>query len=274
MESLLSIWKRHNVGKGTGENWHTYPHWFRAHDSMKAEAESYAASLSELEEGKRAFVVRGHMEGLRGEWARIYAAENDGELPENANELRTNSEKRAPHPDEWATGTGAEYQREHAKGVCSNSRGSCAVALHYFAEYVAEALAAFGVEWEQRSKSEARETKPGGVVLPLELDTEGAREKFAEAIARGWMAERGDGYEWRGVDGKGSIAQFAYFCGRIYGYKWGHESTIYGGNDGEHIPWEALQALFSTKGNLHKSISQVYNAKKPQPWLRIIDSIF
>ena len=260
MESLLSIWRRHDTGS-TGENWHRYPHWFRAHDSMRAAAESYAASLAELEEGQRAFVVRGHMKGLYQEWARLYAADHD--------EARAKQEKRAPHPDEWAAGMAADYSQEHAKGVCSNSRGFCAVALHYFAEYVAEALEAFGVEWEQRSQGD----KPGGVVLPLELDTDRARAAFAAALEKGWMIKNGNGYEWRGVDGKGSIAQFAYFCGRIYGYKWGYKSTIYGGNDGEHIPWEALQALFSTKGNLHKSISQVYNSKKPQPWRSLIDAI-
>ena len=264
MESLLSIWKRHNAGKGTGENWHIYPHWFRAHESMRAEAESYAASLAELEEVKRAFVVRGHMEVLRQEWARLYAAEYGG----GSLQAKGGNVSLPPHPGAWAAGTVTGYNLEHARGVCSNSRGSCAVALHYFAEYVARALAAFGVEWGQQKPGEGN--KPGGIALPLELDTDEAREKFAEAVARGWMIEKGDGYEWRGVAEKGKRGQLAYFCGRVYGYERG---ATYEGNTGAHVPYQQLERLFS-ETRLDRALSQVYEAKKPQPWRRLIDEIF
>ena len=57
MESLLAIWKRHETGGSTPDNWGKYPHWFRVHESMIAEAESYAASLFALEDGERAFIA-------------------------------------------------------------------------------------------------------------------------------------------------------------------------------------------------------------------------
>ena len=269
IESLLSIWRRHVGAKGL-DNWWQYPHAPGAHERMKAEARQYAQNLLREERPDLwPIFARGDVENLCDLWLELYAGEYDGKLPGDTN--RT-------HPAMWADGAAAEYVKEYNRphDDCNHTRGVGVVALQYFAEYVTAALERYGVEWGQKERSEhdeQRETKPGGIALPLELDTDRAREKFAEAIARRWMAEKGNGYEWRGVTDKGKKAQLAYFCGRVYGYKWGYTNTTSGGNVGKRVPWQALQALFSFHGDLHKSLRQVYDAK-PQPWRRIIDSIF
>ena len=260
MESLLSIWNRR--GK-----WYDLPHWFRTHENMKDEAESYAVSLATMGEQERVFVARGHIEGLHKLWAEIYAERyGDG-----ANELRANSEKTNLHPATWSTRAAADYLKDYARRVDRHGRGVGLTALQYFAEYVAEALAAFGVDFCKRTPSELREnTFSGGITLPMELDTDRARAAFAEAIARGWMVEASNGYEWRGVDGRGGWgkwAQLAYFCGRVYGYKHGTN-----GNEGEHIHYQALEKLFSAK-EMHKAMRQAFDRKRRQPWRRIIDAI-
>ena len=114
--------------------------------------------------------------------------------------------------------------------------------------------------------------KPAGskaTKLPKELDTPRAREAFEKAIKLKYMEAAGDGkYRWIGTGERGATSQLAYFLGRVYNYKY----TI-SGNAGEYFPEESLNALFGVT-RLYSSLSQVYNAKKPQRWRAVIDVIF
>lgn len=104
--------------------------------------------------------------------------------------------------------------------------------------------------------------------LPKELDTPRARRYFAEAVRLGYMELTEDGrYRWLGTGRKPCTAELAYFLGRVYNYKY----TITG-NAGENFPEESLNELFGVK-RLYSSLTQVYNAQKPQRWRRLIDEI-
>ena len=104
--------------------------------------------------------------------------------------------------------------------------------------------------------------------LPNELNTEKAQRVFNKAIGKGWVRANNDGFEWVGIDGKRIKAQLGYLCAEIYGYKYNAKT----GNEGENIPYEALQRLFSVT-RLDRAIQQVYEAQKPQLWRRQIDEI-
>lgn len=104
--------------------------------------------------------------------------------------------------------------------------------------------------------------------LPKELDTPRARRYFAEAVRLGYMELTEDGrYRWLGTGRKPCTAELAYFLGRVYNYKY----TITG-NAGENFPEESLNKLFGVS-RLYSSLTQVYNAQKPQRWRRLIDEI-
>ena len=274
IESLLEIWKRHEGVKGLND-WWRFPHSDGAHEQMKAEARRYAQNLLREESPELwPIFARGDVGDLHDLWLKRYAAQYDGEVPGGTEQA---------HPSTWAHGAAAEYLEEYNRphDDCNHIRGVGVVALQYFAEYAAAALERYGVEWE-RSQSEARKNtvakRDSGLVLPLELDTDRARAAFAKAIDRGWMVEAANGYEWRGVDGKsgwGTNSQLAYFCGRIYGYKWGADEwgKGYAGNVGEELNYDALERLFSVR-NMSETIRQVHNRDKPQAWRKIIDRIF
>ena len=105
--------------------------------------------------------------------------------------------------------------------------------------------------------------------LPKELDTPRARRYFAEAVRLGYMELTEDGrYRWLGTGRKPCRAELAYFLGKVYNYKY----TITG-NAGENFPEESLNELFGVK-RLYSSLTQVYNAQKPQRWRSMIDSLF
>ena len=105
--------------------------------------------------------------------------------------------------------------------------------------------------------------------LPKELDTPRARRYFAEAVRLGYMELTEDGrYRWLGTGRKPCTAELAYFLGRVYNYKY----TITG-NAGEDFPEESLNKLFGVK-RLYSSLTQVYNAQKPQRWRSQIDEMF
>ena len=104
--------------------------------------------------------------------------------------------------------------------------------------------------------------------LPKELDTPRARKYFAEAVRLGYMELTENGrYRWLGTGRKPCTAELAYFLGRVYNYKY----TITG-NAGENFPEESLNKLFGVS-RLYSSLTQVYNAQKPQRWRRLIDEI-
>ena len=105
--------------------------------------------------------------------------------------------------------------------------------------------------------------------LPKELDTPRARRYFAEAVRLRYMELTEDGrYRWLGTGRKPCTAELAYFLGRVYNYKY----TITG-NAGENFPEESLNNLFGVK-RLYSSLTQVYNAQKPQRWRSQIDDMF
>lgn len=105
--------------------------------------------------------------------------------------------------------------------------------------------------------------------LPKELNTERARKYFATAIELQYMETAANGkYRWIGTDNKGKTAELAYFLGRVYNYK--HTLT---GNAGEDFPEESLNNLFGVT-RLYSSLTQVYNAQKPQRWRSQIDEMF
>lgn len=105
--------------------------------------------------------------------------------------------------------------------------------------------------------------------LPKELDTPRARRYFAEAVRLGYMELTEDGrYRWLGTGRKPCTAELAYFLGKVYNYK--HTIT---GNAGENFPEESLNRLFGAT-RLYSSLTQVYNAQKPQRWRSMIDAMF
>lgn len=109
--------------------------------------------------------------------------------------------------------------------------------------------------------------------LPSSLNTETARQVFGRAIAKGWMSKTASGLKWQGLDGrngKGSKAQLAYLCGKVYGYQYG---SGYSGNVGRQVPYEALQQLFNAT-RLDRALRQVHEATKEQGWRQTIDSLF
>lgn len=105
--------------------------------------------------------------------------------------------------------------------------------------------------------------------LPKELNTPQARKYFRKAIELQYMKAVDDGkYRWIGTDNKGKTAELAYFLGKVYNYKY-----TYTGNAGEDFPEDSLNKLFGTS-RLYSSLTQVYNAQKPQRWRSLIDAMF
>ncbi len=108
-----------------------------------------------------------------------------------------------------------------------------------------------------------------GIKLPKELNTTRARKYFAKAIELQYMMPTNNGkYRWTGTNDRGSTAELAYFLGRVYNYKY-----TTSGNAGDDFPEESLNSLFDVK-RLYSSLTQVYNAQKPQRWRSLIDSMF
>ncbi|MBO4464921.1 MAG: hypothetical protein J5797_12115 [Prevotella sp.] len=106
------------------------------------------------------------------------------------------------------------------------------------------------------------------LALPKELDTKKARQCFVRAIKKKYMEKADDGkYRWLGTNDKGNRSELAYFCGKVYGYVY-----RFNGNAGEKFPEESLNNLFGVT-RLYSSLTQVYNAQKPQSWRRLIDEI-
>lgn len=103
------------------------------------------------------------------------------------------------------------------------------------------------------------------------LDTELARKIFAKCIEKGWMYETESGYQWEGIPNcRGKIAQLAYICGKIYGFKY---SDREGKNIGKEFPDAELCKLFN-KVSIGKQLVQVYQATNKQKWRTVIDQLF
>lgn len=107
-----------------------------------------------------------------------------------------------------------------------------------------------------------RESQRKNLKLNEELNTPRARKYFQKAEAGGLICETSTGYEWALTKGCGSLAQLAYFCGRVYCPD----------NIGV-LPETALDKLFGVS-RIGAALTQVNNAKKPQKWRQKIDGIF
>ncbi len=111
--------------------------------------------------------------------------------------------------------------------------------------------------------------EPNSIRLPKELNTARARKYFAKAIELQYMETLKNGkFRWIGTNNKGTVAELAYFLGRVYNYQ--HSIC---GNTGEDFPEKSLNSLFGVT-RLYSSLTQVYNAKKPKRWRSQIDAIF
>lgn len=110
--------------------------------------------------------------------------------------------------------------------------------------------------------------EPNSINLPKDLDTPRARKYFQKAIGKDWLRLEDGKFCWIGTNDKGNTSELAYFLGKVYNYQY----TI-SGNAGEDFPEESLNKLFGVR-RLYSSLTQVYNAKKPQRWRSQIDAIF
>lgn len=113
---------------------------------------------------------------------------------------------------------------------------------------------------EQTEPTKASESNL--IVLPAELDTPRAREYFGRALEHGFIGKTSTGYEWTLKKGRGSLAQLAYFCSRVYCP-----------NNTGRLPEAALNKLFGVS-RIGSSLTQISNAKEPQEWRKTVDRIF
>ena len=151
------------------------------------------------------------------------------------------------------------------------------VACHKFEDWVFTLDRIFSVSlpdgWFDAFMSDETETVRDDVRLPAELDTPNARKYFAKAVELGWMTAVNGKCCWMGIGSgeHGKLSQLAYFLGRVYNYK--HNVN---GNAGENFPERDLISLFGLdpRTRLYSSLTQVYNAQKPQRWRSQIDLIF
>ena len=113
------------------------------------------------------------------------------------------------------------------------------------------------------------ENKNGEISLEEKLNTDTAKVAFKRAIDKGWIKKTGTHLMWLGSDDKKNKAQLAYFCGRIYGYRYDENKFA---NVGKKIPYKALENLFNVS-RLDVALKQVYDSKKKQKWRKEIDDI-
>lgn len=91
--------------------------------------------------------------------------------------------------------------------------------------------------------------------------TEREKKYFAKAIEAGLMEKKGDkNYKW--LHNNGMKASLAYFLKRVFNPK----GTT-------QIPYQRLEVLFGVT-RLDTALDQVLTAKKPQKWIKEIDTIF
>lgn len=120
-------------------------------------------------------------------------------------------------------------------------------------------------------KAQKHKAKDSKGKLTDVLNTELARDIFAECLKKGWMHETENGYHWEGIpEIRGRVAQLVYLCGKIYGFKY---SDKLGRNVGAAFPDSELCKLFNVK-DMEKQLVQVYQAVNKQIWRAIIDKLF
>ena len=105
------------------------------------------------------------------------------------------------------------------------------------------------------------DTKPMGIDEALEFCRDERRERakvyFKKAMQKEWIKATETGLKWYK-----SKVELAYFCGRVFCPK-----------NTERFPGTALDKLFGAN-RLQSALTQIQDAKKPQKWKPIIDSIF
>ena len=107
-----------------------------------------------------------------------------------------------------------------------------------------------------------------GLPLSGSLDINRAKTYFQKAIEKGWIAKEDNKLTWQGIGTRAHDSQLAYFCGRVYDYKYSVN-----GNTGTEFPTNELEELFGVK-NLYSLLRQVHEAKGKQKWRACIDELF
>ena len=107
------------------------------------------------------------------------------------------------------------------------------------------------------------------IPLTIKLNTETAKVAFKNAIDKGWIKKVGGHLMWLGPDSKKNKAQLAYFCGKIYGYRYDEDNLK---NVGNRVPYKRLESIFNVS-RLDVALKQVYEAIRIQKWRKVIDSI-
>lgn len=134
-----------------------------------------------------------------------------------------------------------------------------------------ETLTAQRGQQKEEQGSATAENRVGsetGWSLSGSLDTKRAWSYFEKAVSKGWIANEGNKLTWQGIGGKAHLSQLAYFCGRVYDYKYSVN-----GNTGTEFPKNELEELFGVK-NLYSLLRQVHEAKGKQKWRACIDELF
>ena len=131
-----------------------------------------------------------------------------------------------------------------------------------------QTIGMLSMEWLEQ-QDEKRGLGSNCIQLPQGLDTPRAREAFAKAMEKQYMETTDNGkYRWKGTGDKPNTSELAYFLGCVYNYK----HSLYG-NAGAKFPEDSLNELFGVT-RLYSSLTQVYNAKREQPWRSLIDDLF
>ena len=107
-----------------------------------------------------------------------------------------------------------------------------------------------------------------GLMLPSAVVTDRARVLFDKAFERGYMKIEDGRLKWIGCHHQGPNTQFAYFCGRIYGYEFSVS-----GNVGAQMPVKELEEVFGIK-RLNDTLRQAHQGKKQPTWRSCIDELF
>lgn len=114
---------------------------------------------------------------------------------------------------------------------------------------------------EPQQEPVKHDTKPMGIDEALDFCRDERRERakvyFKKAMQKEWIKATGTGLKWYK-----SKVELAYFCGRVFCPK-----------NTERFPGTALDKLFGAN-RLQSALTQIQDAKKPQKWKPIIDSIF
>ena len=131
-----------------------------------------------------------------------------------------------------------------------------------------QTIGMLSMEWLEQ-QDEKRGLGSNCIQLPKGLDTPRARDAFAKAMEKQYMETTDNGkYRWKGTGDKPNTSELAYFLGCVYNYK----HSLYG-NAGAKFPEDSLNELFGVT-RLYSSLTQVYSAKREQPWRSLIDDLF